>query len=65
MVCCVYLICLPTWRLIPDQFKWCSAAAANVAFVVSVIVDVDLYPAVVLHHAPVPAFGCHGWMGGR
>ena len=29
---------LPTWRLIPDQFKWCSAAAANVAFVVSVVI---------------------------
>ena len=28
----------------------------NVAFVVSVIVDVVLYPAVVLHRAPVPAF---------
>ena len=26
---------LPTWRLIPDQFKWCSAAAGNVAFVAS------------------------------
>ena len=48
---------LPTWRFIPDQFKWCSAAAANVAFVASVIVDVVLYPAVVLHRTPVPAFG--------
>ena len=48
---------MPTQRLIPDQFKWCSAAAANVAFVVSVIVDIVLYPAVVLHRAPVQAFG--------
>ena len=47
---------LPTRRLIPGQFKWCSAVAANVAFVVSVIVDIILYPAVVLHRAPVPAF---------
>ena len=23
---------LPTWRLIPDQYKWCIAAAANAAF---------------------------------
>ena len=30
---------------------------ANVGFVVSVIVDVVLYPTVVLHRAPVPAFG--------
>ena len=48
---------LPTRRLIPDQFKWRSAGAAIVAFFVSVIVDVVLYPAVVLHRAPVPAFG--------
>ena len=48
---------LPTWKLIPYQFKWCSAGAANVAFVVSVIVDVVLCPAVVLHRVPVPAFG--------
>ena len=48
---------LPTWRLISDQFKWCIAAAGNVAIVVSVIVDVVLYPAVLLHRAPVPAFG--------
>ena len=32
-------------------------AAVNVVFVVSVIVDIVLYPAVVLHHVPVPAFG--------
>ena len=25
---------VPTWRLIPDQFKWCSAGAAIVAIVV-------------------------------
>ena len=34
----------------------------------SVIVDVVLYPAVVLHRAPVPAFGyvqVLSWMGGR
>ena len=48
---------LPTRRLIPDQFKWCSAAAANVAFVMSVHGDIALYPAVALHGAPVPAFG--------
>ena len=48
---------LPTWRLFPNQFKWCSATAANVAFVVSVIVDVVLYPVVGLHRAPVPGFG--------
>ena len=36
-------IFLCTWRLIPDQFKWSIAAAANVAFVVSVIVDVVLF----------------------
>ena len=48
---------LPTSRLIPDQFKWCIEAAANVAFVVSVIVDIVLYPMVVLHRVPVPAFG--------
>ena len=36
---------------------WCIAAAANVAIVVSVIVDVVLYPVVLLHRAPVPAFG--------
>ena len=46
---------LPTRRLIPDQFKWRIAASANVAIVVSVIVDVVLYPAVLLHRAPVPA----------
>ena len=34
---------LPTWRLIPDQFKWYIAAAANVVFVSSVIVDIVLY----------------------
>ena len=45
-------------RLITDRFKWCIAAVANVAFVVSVIVvDIVLYPAVVLHRVPVPAFG--------
>ena len=54
---CVYSCGLPTWRLIPDQFKWCNGAAANVAFVVSVIIDIVLYPAVVLHQMPVPAFG--------
>ena len=48
---------LPTWRLIPDQFKWCSAGTTIVEFLVSVIIDVVLYPAVVLHHATVPAFG--------
>ena len=48
---------LPTSRLIPDQFKWCSAAVANAAFVVGVIVDIVVYLAVVLHRAPVPAFG--------
>ena len=41
----------------PDQFKWCVAAASNVAIVVSVIADVVLYPAIVLHCTPVPAFG--------
>ena len=41
----------------PDQFKWCVAAASNVAIVVSVIADVVLYPAIVLHRTPVPAFG--------
>ena len=39
------------------QCKWCIAAAANVAIVVSEIVNVVLYPAVLLHRAPVPAFG--------
>ena len=48
---------MPTRRLIPDQFKWCRAAAVNVAFVMSVPGDIVLYPAVVLHRAPVPAFG--------
>ena len=48
---------LPTWRLIPDQFKWCSAGVAIFMFVANVIVNVVLYPAVVLHRAPVPAFG--------
>ena len=43
--------------LIPDQCERCSAGTAIVAFVLSVIADVDLYPAVVLHRAPVPAFG--------
>ena len=51
------MACLSTRRLIPDQFKWCIAAAANVAFVVSVIVDIVLYLAIVLQRAPVPAFG--------
>ena len=41
----------------PDQFKWCVVAASNVVIVMSVIVDVVLYLAVVLHRAPVPAFG--------
>ena len=36
---------------------WCIAAAANVAIVVSLIVNVVLYLAVMLHRARVPAFG--------
>ena len=52
----------------PDQFKWCVAAASNVAIVVSVIVDVVLYLAVVLHRTPVPCLARYrflSWMGGR
>ena len=47
---------LPTSKLIPDQFKRCIAAAANVAFVISVC-RYSPVPAVVLHHVHVPAFG--------
>ena len=39
------------------MFKWCIAATANVAIAVSVIANVVLYPAVMLHRAPVPVFG--------
>ena len=38
---------LPIWRLIPDQFEWCIAAAGTCAIVVCVIVNVVLYPAVM------------------
>ena len=54
---------------IPDQFKWCSAAAANVAFVVSVIVDVVLYRGCVASRACTSVWlgtcFCHGWVGGK
>ena len=55
---------LPTWRLIPDQ--WCSAGSAIVAFVVSVIVNVAMYLAVVLHRDTWLGTGfCHGWVEGK
>ena len=38
---------LPTWRLIPDQFEWCIAAAGMCALVVCVIVNIVMYPAVM------------------
>ena len=53
----IFIFVFFIFYFIPDQFNWCIAAAVNIAIVVSVIVDVVLYPAVVLHRAPVPAFG--------
>ena len=60
---------LPTWRLIPDQFKWCSAAAANVAFVVSDCRYSPVPRGCVASRACTsvwldPGF-CHGWVEGK
>ena len=39
-----------------DQFKWCVMRAKSFVFVVCVVVDVVMYPAVMLHLVFIPEF---------